>query len=245
MDTTTLTFELDSFSGPLDLLLTLISKNKVSIYDIPISLILEQYMACIDDWRNMDLEVSSEFIEMAAHLMYIKSRMLLPKEQTDEEDPRMPLALALAEYQRYQTLLPTMHQYNERMVGSYTRAPEDVELGPKKMLEQDIESLLLAYQNVLDKNERRLPPPIHSFQPLVAKPVVSVPVKIIAVLRKLKRGITLRFRDLFKGVKSRSDIVATFLAVLELSKSSYVQLEEGSDDMVLHFRKKEGKKEEK
>ncbi|MBR4087166.1 MAG: segregation/condensation protein A, partial [Clostridia bacterium] len=92
-----LKFSLEVFSGPLELLLHLISKNKVSIYDIPISLILEQYMEYIEDLKKMDLEVSSEFIEMAAHLMLIKSRMLLPKAETEEEDPRMSLAEALAE----------------------------------------------------------------------------------------------------------------------------------------------------
>ena len=94
------TFKLEVFDGPLDLLLFLISKNKVSIYDIPIALILDQYMEYIEDLKKMDLEVSSEFIEMAANLMYIKSKMLLPKPKEEEEDPREQLARALAEYKR-------------------------------------------------------------------------------------------------------------------------------------------------
>ena len=93
-------FKLEVFDGPLDLLLHLISKNKVSIYDIPISLILEQYMEYIDDLKKMDLEVSSEFIEMAANLMYIKSKMLLPKPEPEEEDPREELVRRLLEYKR-------------------------------------------------------------------------------------------------------------------------------------------------
>ncbi|MBR6794229.1 MAG: segregation/condensation protein A, partial [Clostridia bacterium] len=108
-----LKFSLEVFDGPLELLLHLISKNKVSIYDIPISLILEQYMDYIEDLKKMDLEVSSAFIEMAAQLMLIKSRMLLPKAETEEEDPRMSLAEALAEYKRYKAVIDPMRKNRE------------------------------------------------------------------------------------------------------------------------------------
>ena len=121
------TFKLEVFDGPLDLLLFLIAKNKVSIYDIPIALILEQYMEYIEDLKKMDLEVSSEFIEMAANLMYIKSKMLLPKPPEDEEDPREQLALALAEYKRYKTVIEPMREMNKKAGITYTRTMQVME----------------------------------------------------------------------------------------------------------------------
>lgn len=232
-----LTFDLEVFSGPLDLLLNLISKNKVSIYDIPIATILDQYMEKLEEMKKMNLEVASEFIEMAAHLIYIKSRMLLPKEEEDE-DPRMPLALALAEYQRYQTVVPSMHQLSEQAAGSYTRAAEIVEPDKKERRTYEMGVLIKAYHEVMEKMERRLPPPSSSFQNIVAKKITSVSVKILSVLKSLKRFTKVRFLDLFKSVKTRSDIVATFLAILELSKTDYVSIDQEQQDIVLTYDKK-------
>lgn len=229
-----LTFDLEVFSGPLDLLLNLISKNKVSIYDIPIATILDQYMERIEEMKKMNLEIASEFIEMASHLIYIKSKMLLPKEEC-EEDPRMPLALALAEYQRYQTILPSMKQLSTRGAGCYTRAPETVEFDKKERRTYELSVLIRAYHEVQEKLERRLPPSTKSFQNIVAKKISSVSVKIISVLRNLKRFTKVRFMDLFKNVKSRSDIVATFLAVLELSKTDYVCIDQDGQDIVVSY----------
>lgn len=229
-----LTFDLEVFSGPLDLLLNLISKNKVSIYDIPIATILDQYMERIEEMKKMNLEIASEFIEMASHLIYIKSKMLLPKEES-EEDPRMPLALALAEYQRYQTILPSMKQLSTQGAGCYTRAPETVEFDKKERRTYELSVLIRAYHEVQEKLERRLPPSTKSFQNIVAKKISSVSVKIISVLRNLKRFTKVRFMDLFKNVKSRSDIVATFLAVLELSKTDYVCIDQDGQDIVVSY----------
>lgn len=235
-----LTFDLEVFSGPLDLLLNLISKNKVSIYDIPIATIFDQYMEKLEEMKKMNLGVASEFIEMAAHLIYIKSRMLLPKEEV-EEDPRMPLALALAEYQRYQTVVPSMHQLSQKAAGSYTRPAEVVEPDKKERRTYEIGVLIKAYHEVMEKIERRLPPPTTSFQTIVAKKVTSVSVKIVSVLRSLKKFTKVKFLDLFKSVKSRSDIVATFLAILELSKTDYVYIDQEQQDIVVSYD--ESKKE--
>ena len=235
-----LTFDLEVFSGPLDLLLNLISKNKVSIYDIPIATIFDQYMEKLEEMKKMNLGVASEFIEMAAHLIYIKSRMLLPKEEV-EEDPRMPLALALAEYQRYQTVVPSMHQLSQKAAGSYTRPAEVVEPDKKERRTYEIGVLIKAYHEVMEKIERRLPPPTTSFQTIVAKKVTSVSVKIVSVLRSLKKFTKVKFLDLFKSVKSRSDIVATFLGILELSKTDYVYIDQEQQDIVVSYD--ESKKE--
>lgn len=232
-----LKFSLEVFDGPLELLLHLISKNKVSIYDIPISLILEQYMEYIEDLKKMDLEVSSAFIEMAAQLMLIKSRMLLPKAESEEEDPRMSLAEALAEYKRYKAVLGAFRKNQENAGITYVRRTEHLEFDKKHKMSYESSALTEAYRNVLRKNARALPPPLKSFAGIVGTPVASVSAKILGVLRTLKRNITCSFKGLFKSAKSRSEIVATFLAVLELSKSKHVQMEDREDDLYLTFKK--------
>ncbi len=237
----TLTFDLEVFSGPLELLLSLISKNKVSIYDIPISTIFDQYMEYIDQMKQMNMDVASEFIEMAAHLIYIKSRMLLPKEEIEEDDPRMPLAMALAEYQRYQSLLPEMHEMNIKAAGSYTRMQETVEYDKRVRRQYEASALIKAYHDVMDKIERREPPTLNSFKSFIGRKITSVSVRIASVLRSLKRLSRVKFMDLFKNVRSRSDIVATFLAVLELSKTEYVSIEQDRDEIVISYdESKEG-----
>lgn len=241
MEQQQLTFDLEVFSGPLDLLLNLISKNKVSIYDIPIASIFDQYVAHLEEMKKMNLEIASEFIEMAAHLIYIKSRMLLPKEEV-EEDPRMPLAMALAEYQRYQTILPSMQQLSIKGAGSYTRPTEMVEPDKRERRTYDLSVLIKAYHEVREKTVRRLPPPSSTFQSIVGRQISSVSVKIITVLRKLKRFTKVKFLDLFKSVKTRSDIVATFLAILELSKTDYVCIDQDQQGIVISYDEvKEGK----
>ncbi|MBQ7971001.1 MAG: segregation/condensation protein A [Clostridia bacterium] len=232
-----LKFSLEVFDGPLELLLHLISKNKVSIYDIPISLILEQYMDYIEDLKKMDLEVSSAFIEMAAQLMLIKSRMLLPKAETEEEDPRMSLAEALAEYKRYKKVIGDLRKDQENAGITYVRRTEHLEFDKKHKLTYETSALTEAYRNVLRRSNRALPPPLKSFAGIVGHPVASVPARIIGVLRTLKRQLTCSFRSLFKSARSRSEIVATFLAVLELSKSKHVEMETRNDDLYLTFKK--------
>ncbi len=232
-----LKFSLEVFDGPLELLLHLIAKNKVSIYDIPISLILKQYMDYIEDLKKMDLEVSSEFIDMAAKLMLIKSRMLLPKAELEEEDPRMSLAEALAEYKRYKSVIEKMRQEQKNAGITYVRRTEHLEFDKTHKMNYETDVLTEAYRNVLRRSNRALPPPLKSFAGIVGHPVASVPARILGVLRTLKRKLTCSFRSLFSGVRSRSEIVATFLAVLELSKSEHVVMEEKADDLYLTFKK--------
>ncbi len=232
-----LKFSLEVFDGPLELLLHLISKNKVSIYDIPISLILEQYMDYIEDLKKMDLEVSSEFIEMAARLMWIKSKMLLPKADEGEEDPRMSLAESLAEYKRYKKVLDAFREDQKAAGITFVRRGEQLEFDKQHKLTYETEVLTEAYRNALRRAERALPPPMKSFAGIVGRPIASVPARIIGILRSLKRKVSCSFRSLFRSARSRSEIVATFLAVLELSKSKYVEMDARSDDVYLTFKK--------
>ena len=188
---------LQDFEGPLDLILFLLSKNKIEIQDIPIALILEQYLAYLEQRKQLDLEVASEFITMAAHLMYIKTRMLLSIEDEEAQNEMEQLIQSLKErqqkdtYLRIRTLTETLGPMSEFGRNTMTKNPEPMERG--KIYEYDHEKadLVLAMQS--------------SF------------------------GIT-RFLLLFRGAKSRSEIVATFMAVLELCRASVIRLAGGETD---------------
>ena len=231
-------FKLEVFDGPLDLLLFLISKNKVSIYDIPISLILEQYLEYIDDLKKMDLEVSSEFIEMAANLMYIKSKMLLPTLEEEEEDPRQKLAQALAEYKRYKTILGEFSDLNKRAGITYTRKMQVIEFDKKHTRVYLPDKLCDAYKTVIQRYKYLTTSPINNFKGIVGRQIASVKTKIITVLRALTRQRHVSFTSLFKFSKTRSDIVATFLAVLELSKNERITINDSESEIYLDLKEK-------
>lgn len=233
-------YKLEVFDGPLELLLHLISKNKVSIYDIPIALILEQYMQYIDHMKSMDLEISSEFIEMAANLMYIKSRMLLPKAEPDEADPRQELALRLEEYKRYKQVIDKLRDSSKGTQGRYVRKASEIELDKKHTRKYEIKALSDAYRQVLKRDRAKSVVPINSFKGIVGRQIASVSVKIISVLRMLKKGTVQSFSSLFSKARSRSDIVATFLAVLELSKSKRIQIDDSGKNVTVRLNRDRG-----
>lgn len=231
-----MTFHLSSFDGPLDLLLHLISKNKVNIYDIPISLILEQYMEILREAQSADMEVAGDFIAMAAQLMLIKSRMLLPKEKTEEDeddDPRTQLVEQLLEYQRIREVQPFFRAHSDAGRDMLTRPPEPLER--KKEFEGTLppEKLPDAARRMLTRIGRKMPPPVSAFSGIVGRERVPVHTKITSILLRFRKRATLNFRGLFRDTHSRSEIVATFLAVLELSKTNRIRIDGEGDDTVL------------
>ena len=202
---------LQDFEGPLDLILFLLSKNKIEIQDIPIALILEQYLAYLEQRKQLDLEVASEFITMAAHLMYIKTRMLLSIEDEEAQNEMEQLIQSLKErqqkdtYLRIRTLTETLGPMSEFGRNTMTKNPEPMERG--KIYEYD-----------------------HEKADLVQREPYSVSDKAGEIVRRLKSfGIT-RFLLLFRGARSRSEIVATFMAVLELCRASVIRLAGGETD---------------
>ncbi len=230
-----MTFRLDAFEGPLDLLLHLIAKNKVSIYDIPIAAILEQYMAVLHEAEAMDLDVAGDFIAMAAQLVYIKSKMLLPKyDEEPEEDPRAQLVEQLLEYQRIRQMSDYFKEATDRGRDIFVKAPDAID---KSQLEyhQKPEDLIRAARNMLEKARRRVPPSAEAFRGIVGREPVPVSGKITMILKRFLSSPRLRFRDLFRGAGSRSEIVATFLAVLELSKTRRVLLAGEGEDVSLEL----------
>ena len=226
-------FHLEHFDGPLDLLLHLIAKNKVSIYDIPISEILDQYMEVLHAEQAMDLDVAGDFVAMAAQLVYIKSKMLLPRrEEEEDEDPRAGLVEMLLEYQRLKLAAPYFQVRGELGRDIVVIQPEPQQDTPQEY-HHTVRDLVRAAENMLRKTKRRVPPPASAFTGIVGHEPVPVEGRITAILRRFLHQVRLPFRRLFEDASSRSEIVATFLAVLELSKTRRIYLEGEGEDMEL------------
>ncbi len=235
---TAIEFHLDAFEGPLDLLLHLIHKNKVSIYDIPIAEILDQYTEILNSAASEDLEVAGDFIAMAAQLLYIKSRMLLPKPQEEaEEDPRAQLVEQLLEYQRIRS---TQEYFRERSSAGrdiFVKAPEVLEKPKKRQFEAILSPELLqrAARRMTERIGRAMPPPASAFSGIVGRESVPVSVKLTEILKAFRKSVRLTFSGLFRGAKSRSELVATFLAVLELSKTRRICIDGEGNDMSIRL----------
>ena len=215
-----LTYRLDQFEGPLDLLLTLISKNKVSITDIPIALICDQYIEYIEEAQKMDPDIASEFIVMASELMLIKSKMLLPHEEGNENDPRREIADALLLYQQAklvaQELKPRYDEYSGRYVKGTDEIPPErglpLNLNPN-MLVKALESVLKRIK--VAEAQRK---PSELVNPLIKHKVISVEEKIEEMCFILEDCGEASLFDLLKDSESRAELVARFMGVLELIK---------------------------
>ena len=222
--------EMQDFEGPLDLILFLLGKNKMEIQDISISQILDQYLAWLEARQRLDLEVASEFITMASHLMYIKTRMLLSIEDEEAQSEMDALIQSLEErrrnenYVRIKTLAARLGPMGEFGRSIVTRNPEPMKRGKIYEYDQDKGDLILAMAEIRSRAERTLPPPRTAFENIVQHEPYPVESKAREILQRLKdHGIT-RFRLLFKGNRSRSEVVATFLAVLELCRACVIRL---------------------
>lgn len=234
-----LSFHLEIYDGPLDLLLGLITKNKVDIYDIPIAMILDQYLEYLDMMREMDMEIAGEFIVMAADLMLIKSRMLLPKPQiegVEEEDPRAVLARALIEYKRAKEASVYLHDQYSIYAGRIAKEPEVLDTRSDLPEHIDIDLLSRAMQRALIKNSR-LPELAResekAIRRLLAAKVVPVSAKIITVMKYLRSNGRSNFEDILLTAKSRSELIAIFSATLELLKVQRVIMENEDDTVYL------------
>lgn len=225
------TFHLDVFDGPLDLLLHLLSKNKVEITDIPISEILEQYLTYIRQMQQLDLEVTSEFITMAAQLMYIKSKMLLPVYQEEEaEDPRAGLVEALLEYQQFREASILLSDRSALGRDLFIKDQEPLEKEATQVeYHYTYEALTKAIEIILQRSERKLPPPVTSFRGIVGRETVPVEDKIRDLIASFSKQRVVLFESVVRTASSRSEVVAIFLAVLELSKTHKILIEDGED----------------
>ena len=229
--------KLDVFEGPLDLLLHLIQKLEIDIYDIPITAVTEQYMSYIHAMQTLELEVAGEYLVMAATLMAIKSQMLLPKQELEiiddedffeEEDPREALVAQLLEYRKFKYAATVLHEKEEERNLYYTKEPmdmddykeEDTTLPPNQINTID---LFLAFHAMLEKKKNRQP-----VETTVASDDVSIEEKITAIserMRQVQKGKAVSFDSFFDSY-SKQEIVTTFMALLELMKTGVIYAEQ-------------------
>lgn len=220
-------YKLESFNGPLDLLLHLITKNKVSIYDIPIVEITEQYLDAIDGIEDSALDNTSEFLVMAAQLLYIKSKMLLPKpEEEEEEDPREDLARRLAEYKLFKEASQSLRKTEFSTRYMFFKPEEKINFPlPQYDRHHEVDELLDAFAALLARRERRKKPEKRNFSGIVGREKVPVEDMVEKVCKYLAKTPRLRFASIFRSGESRPEMIATFLAVLEMIKLEKIRAE--------------------
>ncbi len=224
---------MEDFEGPLDVIFLLLSKNKIEIQDVSITAILEQYLAYLEEMKRLDIELASEFITMASHLMLIKTKMLLSAAEAVEAESELDLLRqSLIERQRHEAMdqirmaISALEPLNEVGRCIFVKPPEPLRRDTTYRYQHEPEDLLQALNDISERSQRRLPPPTVNFKGIVGKEPYPVTRKAKELVRSLiLRGIQ-RLKNLFKGSRSRSEIVATFLAILELCKTNSVVLED-------------------
>ncbi len=219
------TFHLEVFDGPLDLLLHLLSKNKIEIKDIPIAEILEQYLEYLEAMQRMDIELTGDFIAMAAQLVYIKSRMLLPVHDDEEtDDPRAELVEALLDYQRVKMAGQLLLSRYKTAGDVFVRQREIMAPDEDQLYSNTLEQLFHVMAAVLENAAKKLPPTVEALEGIVnvEKMPVSDVMDMISSRFELSRRLS--FIELISGARDRSEMVAVFLAVLELSRLDRIDI---------------------
>ena len=228
--------KVEDFSGPLDLILALLSKNKIEIRDIKISVILDQYLEYIDEMKKMDLEIASEFIVMAAQLMQLKTKMLLT---ADDEETLSELELLMQSlekrrcaeiYTRVKENALLLEQYYEFGRNIVVKQPEPLKKSRGYIYKHEKNDLISAMYGLIERNKNALPPPTSAITEVLETTPFPVTKKASQLVKRLISAGKSKVRALFIGSKSRSEIVATFLAVLELCKMGMLKVS-GSDDV--------------
>ena len=229
-----ISYKLEVFEGPMDLLLHLITKHKLDIYDIPILELVEQYTSYVREMQEENMEVASEFLEMAARLVYIKTVSLLPV-YDEAEELKNELRDELLEYRDCKILAGKLSQMTDGFNYTVRAFPEEVapDMSYKRLHEPS--ELLGAYSLAAGKKLRRLPPPLDSFKTIVTKKIVSVGSKIESIVTSLKTKRKRRLYDIYREAKSRSDLIAAFLAVLELAKNKTIYVSGDGDDIQIEL----------
>lgn len=252
-----ISYKLEKFEGPLDLLLHLIEKNKVDIYDIPIAEITRQYLDYVNQMEQEDLNIVSDFLVMAATLLDIKSRLLLPvetNEEGEEEDPRAELVARLLEYKRYKRMALELSELEEEAEGMLFKDPtvpdEVAKYEPPVDLDLLLDGLTLAglqrvFESVMKRQQDKVDP-IRSTFGTIKKEPVSLVARITDVLSYARKHRRFHFRQMLERKGDRLEVVVTFLAVLELMKIGRIQLTQETlfGDMDIETLEKEGEETE-
>lgn len=235
-----LSYKLEGFEGPLDLLLQLIARNKYNIYDIPLLDLIEQYLQQIELIKQDEMEVESEFLEMASRLLYIKTVSLLPKHD-EVVKLKEELTGELLEYMVCQQMARKFSQMQSGF-DLFVRKPTEYEFDKTYELVHNKDLIFESYIAAVGRGQRRLPPSTAPFTKIVAKKIVAVSTKIIFVIRKLFKGGKSKLSDLYKTAESRSEMVATFLAILELCKANRVKVHGDGENQEISLVKERERK---
>ncbi len=229
----TINLKVEQFEGPLDLLLALISKHKIDIFDIPISEICEQYIAYLDAMREMDMEITSEFVVMASELMLIKSKMLLPRTE-DAEDPRAPLVDALLEHQRAKAAAEFLKMQSAGHFDRFTKPASEPEKEDYSR-GHAVELLAEAFDRIADRIMQKKDLQDPELFKKIEERYYSVEEKSDAIMSYLEQKRICNFDDLFIRIRSRSEAVAVFMALLELVRDGMIDVERNGEEIELSY----------
>jgi segregation and condensation protein A len=225
---------LDEFRGPLSVLLSLVTKNKMDIKDIQISVLCNQYMQYIEDMQSMNIDLAAEFIVMASHLMHIKSKVLLPRPSEDEEDPREALARALmlqAEYERAKEASQELNAMFTQFSGRFVKDTDEISADRSYVAEHDVNLLSAAVMKIMStirvQDEEIASEKI---KPLISTRTVSVSERVYYILRLLlEKNGRINALECFADNRTRHEVVATFMAILEMLKAGRISIMEDVD----------------
>ncbi len=228
-----ISYKLEVFEGPMDLLLHLISKHKIDINDIPILQLVEQYLDYIRAMEISDMNIASEFVEMAARLVYIKTVSLLPVHEEEAQNLKEELQGELLEYQDCKTMAKKLSEQVD--LDHLSRQPQKIPPDMKyKRLHEPIE-IFRAYLSAVGRGKRNLPPPIEAFTAIVAHKIVPIASRVKYIMTKLFKQKKQKFNDFFITSQSRSEMVATFLALLSLTKDKKITVTGEGEDMEIEM----------
>jgi len=227
-------FHLNKYDGPLDLLLSLIQKHKMDIYDIPIVKLTEQFLNYIEEAEDSQLEISSEFLVMASQLLWIKSKMLLPNYEDEEGDPREELANQLLEYQKFKTAAIALADRQNSSENIYCGTTQYIEppIHDFTFKDLDIKKLLEALSEVISRKEfRDNKPTPKDFTKIMQKNRMPILSKVKTLLIELEKMGQLSFFNWLDSGETKDEVIASFLAILELLKMNRITLE--NDKIIL------------
>lgn len=230
MTDTAPTYKLDLFEGPLDLLLSLVEKNKIDINDIPIAVLCDQYMEYIGAAENADMDLSADFLVMASTLMLIKSRMLLPRDPETEEDPRTALAAAMLEYKRAKEAAASLAQLYALYGDRIAKEPDELSPDPGYVAEHDVSLLAAALTRVMREVKITTADTREKIEPILHAKTYSVTGKIYSLLVRLRKKGPMQLLPYLREAGSKAELIAMFMGVLELLRAQRVVLRRVPDE---------------
>lgn len=232
----TLTFKLEQFDfdGPMDLIFKLIQKDKIDIRNLPIATLCDQYLATIAEMESMDMDVAAEFLVMASELMLIKSKMMLPQEEKEQEDPRADLAELLLRYQQAKAIAPKLQKLHEVHRNRMVKDTDEISIDRTYVADQQITSLCTAIRRIASYQENMRQSHHATFTPMISTPIVPVELKIVGILnhmgRSKQQNKDVSLEELLGDSTSLPDMIAIFLGVLELVKMRQILIVNDPDE---------------